>query len=127
MEERKLLIVEDDAALRQLLRISLEGLEDEGVRLLIAQDGQQALDAIQAERPNLVLLDVMMPKLTGFQVCEIVKHEWGYDDVYIILLTSKGQESDVARGKASGADLFMTKPFDPDGILHKAREILGLL
>jgi DNA-binding response OmpR family regulator len=68
----------------------------------------------------------MMPKMNGFDVCQKVKLENGIDETYIILLTAKGQEIDRKRGEEVGADLYMTKPFDPDALLDKAREVLGL-
>lgn len=122
----KILIVDDEAHIRLLLEQTLEELEDEGVELLTASDGEEALEVIQEERPNLVFLDVMMPKRDGFEVCNRVKHLLALDDVYVVMLTAKGQEYDRQRGKAVGADLYMTKPFDPDAILAKAQEILGL-
>jgi DNA-binding response OmpR family regulator len=109
-----------------LIQQTLEELEDEGVQLLTASNGEEALDAIQSARPNLVFLDVMMPKLSGFDVCERAKQGLGLKDVYIVLLTAKGQEFDRQRGQQVGADLYMTKPFDPDALLEKAREVLGL-
>ena len=93
---------------------------------MVAEDGQAALKIIEVERPRLVLLDVMMPKMNGFEVCEHVKHKLGMKDVTIILLTAKGQEIDRERGKEAGADLYLTKPFDPDDLLDRAAGILGL-
>ena len=122
----KILIVDDEPHLRMLIQQTLEELEDEGVELLMAGDGQQALDTIRAEKPNLVLLDVMMPKQNGFDVCHAVKHEFGMGETYVILLTAKGQEFDRQRGQEVGADLYMTKPFDPDALLEKARGVLQL-
>lgn len=122
----KILIVDDEPHLRMLIQQTLEELEDEGVELLTAADGQQALDSIRDEQPQLVLLDVMMPKKNGFDVCHEVKHEMGMTGTYIILLTAKGQEFDRLRGQEVGADQYMTKPFDPDALLEKARAILGL-
>lgn len=122
----KVLIVDDEAHIRLLLEQALEDLEDEGVELLTAADGDEALELIQKEKPNLVFLDVMMPKRDGFDVCNRVKHLLGLNDVYIVMLTAKGQEYDRQKGMAVGADLYMTKPFDPDAILEKAEEILGL-
>ena len=122
----KILIVDDEAHLRMLIHQTLEELEDEGVELLTASNGEEALAAIQAEAPNLVFLDVMMPKLSGFDVCERTKKTLGLKDVYIVLLTAKGQEFDRQRGQDVGADLYMTKPFDPDALLQKARDVLGL-
>jgi DNA-binding response OmpR family regulator len=123
---RKILIVDDEAHLRMLIQQTLEELEDEGVELLTAADGEAALDAIRTEAPQLVFLDVMMPKLSGFDVCSRVKQTLGLKDVYIVLLTAKGQEIDKQRGQDAGADLYMTKPFDPDALLEKARTVLGL-
>ena len=122
----KILIVDDEAHLRMLIQQTLEELEDEGVELLTAADGEAALEAIKAETPQLVFLDVMMPKLSGFDVCSRVKHTLGLTDVYIVLLTAKGQEFDKQKGQEAGADLYMTKPFDPDALLEKARVVLGL-
>jgi DNA-binding response OmpR family regulator len=122
----KILIVDDEAHLRMLIQQTLEELEDEGVELLTASNGEEALEAIQAEAPKLVFLDVMMPKLSGFDVCSRVKQTLGLKDVYIVLLTAKGQEFDRQKGMEAGADLYMTKPFDPDALLAKARSVLGL-
>ena len=120
------IIVDDEAPIRRLLQQSLEDLEDEGVELLLAEDGRTALEMIKKERPKLVFLDVMMPEMNGFEVCETVKRKLGMADVNIILLTAKGQEIDRKRGQEVGADLYMTKPFDPDELLEIAREMLGL-
>ena len=122
----KILIVDDEPHLRMLIQQTLEELEDEGVELLTAGDGQEALETIRTEQPRLVLLDVMMPKKNGFDVCNTVKHELGMSGTYIILLTAKGQEFDRQRGQEVGADLYMTKPFDPDALLEKARSVLAL-
>lgn len=122
----KLLIVDDEAHIRLLLEQTLEELEDEGVELFIAEDGLEGLDTIVEEEPALVFLDVMMPGMNGFDVCNTVKNERGMDGVFIILLTARGQEFDKKKGQEVGADLYMTKPFNPDEILEKAREVLGL-
>ncbi len=122
----KILIVDDEPHLRALIQQTLEELEDDGVELLTATNGQEALDTIQAERPNLVFLDVMMPLKNGFDVCHAVKHELKISPIHIILLTAKGQEFDRARGQEVGADLYMTKPFDPDALVAQARTVLGI-
>jgi two-component system, OmpR family, alkaline phosphatase synthesis response regulator PhoP len=106
---RKILIVDDEAHIRALLEQTLEELEDEGVELLTAADGEAALALVAAERPDLVFLDVMMPKMNGYEV----------------LLTAKGQDADREQGLAVGADEFRTKPFDPDELLDLARSRLG--
>ncbi|MBA7578366.1 Alkaline phosphatase synthesis transcriptional regulatory protein PhoP [subsurface metagenome] len=122
----KILIADDEPHIRLLLEQTLEDLEEEGVELLIAENGAEALKTITEELPGLVLLDVMMPKMSGFDVCNTVKNELGLNDIYIILLTAKGQEFDKQRGKEVGADIYLTKPFNPDDIVAKAREVLGL-
>ncbi len=122
---KKILIVDDEPHIRALLEQTLEELEDEGVELLTAVNGEEALEMIKTEKPSLVFLDVMMPKMNGFEVCNTVKEELGIPDVYIIMLTAKGQELDKQKGKDVGADLYMTKPFDPDEVLDKSRSILG--
>jgi DNA-binding response OmpR family regulator len=120
-----ILIVDDEPHLRTLIHQTLEELEDEGVELLTASNGEEALATIESVKPNLVFLDVMMPKLSGFDVCQRTKQDLGLTGVYIVLLTAKGQEFDRQRGQEVGADLYMTKPFDPDALLEKAREVLG--
>jgi DNA-binding response OmpR family regulator len=124
--DKKILIVDDEPHLRLLIARTLQDLEDEGVELLIANDGEAGLELIQDEHPQLVFLDVMMPKKNGFEVCHAVKHELGMKDITIILLTAKGQEIDIHHGQEMGADLYLTKPFDPDDLLGRARAILGM-
>jgi two-component system, OmpR family, alkaline phosphatase synthesis response regulator PhoP len=123
---KKILIVDDEPHIRLLLAQTLEELEDEGVEILTATNGAEALETIQEEKPNLVFLDVMMPKMNGFDVCKTVKKELAIPDIFIIMLTAKGQEFDKNKGIDVGADLYMTKPFDPDEILEKAQQVLGL-
>lgn len=124
--EQKLLIVDDEAHIRMLIGQTLEDLEDEGVEFLTAENGEEALKLIQEESPQLVFLDVMMPKMNGMEVCRRVKKELGLTNVFIVLLTAKGQELDRQKGIEVGADVYMTKPFDPEAILAKAKEVLGI-
>ena len=125
--EQKILIVDDEAHIRMLIEQTLEELEDEGVEFLTADNGETALELIQSEKPNLVFLDVMMPKMNGMEVCRRVKKELALNDVFIILLTAKGQELDRKKGQEVGADVYMTKPFDPEVILSKAKQVLGMV
>lgn len=120
------MIVDDEAHIRMLIEQTLEELEDEGVDFFTADNGEAALEMIQAEKPNLVFLDVMMPKMNGMDVCSTVKKDLGMKDVYIIILTAKGQELDRQKGQEVGADVYMTKPFDPELLLSKAKEVLQL-
>jgi two-component system alkaline phosphatase synthesis response regulator PhoP len=124
--DKKILIVDDEPHIRTLIEQTLEELEDEGVEFLSADNGESALDIIKTETPQVVFLDVMMPRMNGMEVCRRVKKELNLDKVFIILLTAKGQELDRQKGQEVGADVYMTKPFDPETLLLKAREILML-
>lgn len=120
----KVLIADDEPHIRLLLEQTLEDLEDEGLEILVAENGAEALEAIKENKPDMVFLDVMMPKMNGFEVCAEVKNNLKISGIYIVLLTAKGQETDKLKGAKSGADMYMTKPFNPDDIVKKVREIL---
>ena len=123
----KILIVDDELHIRSLLEQTLEELEEEhGVTVLSASSGEEGLSMIQEERPSLVFLDVMMPGMDGYEVCRRVKERLDMSGTHMILLTAKGQVTDREEGLASGAVDYMTKPFDPDRVVARAREILGL-
>lgn len=124
--QHKILIVDDEAHIRMLIEQTLEELEDEGVEFLTAENGEIALEIIREENPQLVFLDVMMPKMNGMEVCRRVKKELGLENIFIVLLTAKGQEADRQKGLDVGADVYMTKPFDPEVLLEKAKAVLGL-
>ncbi|MGE5372577.1 MAG: response regulator transcription factor [Solirubrobacterales bacterium] len=120
----KILIVDDEPHIRLLLEQTLEEFEDQGIDILKAENGRQALDLIQREKPDLVYLDVMMPEMNGYEVCRTVKFDMKLDDIFIVLLTAKGQEFDKKKGLEVGANIYVTKPFDPDFIVEKTREVL---
>ena len=120
------LIVDDEQHIRLLIEQTLEELEDDGVDLLTAANGEEALGVVEHHHPALVFLDVMLPRRDGFDVCRTIKHDMGLTGTYIVMLTAKGQAYDREQGLAAGADLYMTKPFDPDELLRLAREVLGL-
>ena len=121
----KILIADDEPHIRLLIEQAIEELEDEGVEILTATNGEEALSMILSEAPDLVLLDVMMPGMDGFQVCERLRRDPRTAAAHVIFLTAKGQEYDRARGQQAGADTYITKPFDPDHLLETAREIVG--
>jgi DNA-binding response OmpR family regulator len=122
----KILITDDEPGMRVLIEQTLEPLEDKGVVLLHASNGKQALEIIKAEKPDFVLLDVMMPGMDGFEVCNTVKNILEMKDTYILMLTAKGQEFDKQRGKDVGVDYYITKPFDLDDLLEKIVNVLGI-
>ena len=125
--DSKIVIVDDEVHIRALLEQSLEELEeDHGVEILSAENGQEGLEVIKEARPGLVLLDIMMPMMNGYDVCKSIREDPNLTDTKVILLTAKGQEADRERGVEVGATRYMTKPFDPDELLEIAREMLGL-
>ncbi len=123
---KKILIVDDELNMRILLKEGLEEFEDKGVELLLAENGKDAIESIRTEKPELVILDVMMPGMDGFEVCNTIKNELGMKDVYVLMLTSNGQEVNKQKSIEVGADIFMTKPFDPDEIAEKVTNILEI-
>jgi len=120
------LIVDDEQHIRLLIEQTLEELEDDGVELLTAVDGQQALDVVADQPPDLVFLDVSMPKVDGFEVARTINADPAMAGTTVILLTARGQAVDREQGLAAGADEYLTKPFDPDDLLRRARAALGL-
>ncbi|MBP8286279.1 MAG: response regulator [Rhodoferax sp.] len=119
---QKILVADDEPN----IVISLEYLlKREGYTVVVARDGQEALDAIAREVPDLLLLDVMMPKKTGFEVCHEVRANEAWHGLKILMLTAKGRDTDVAKGTAMGADAYMTKPFATRDLVQKVAELLG--
>ena len=105
--------------------ISLEYLlQREGYVVIVAKDGQEALDVIARDKPDLVLLDVMMPNKSGFEVCQAVRADEALRHTRILMLTAKGRETDVAKGLALGADAYMTKPFSTKDLVQKVAQML---
>ena len=124
---KKILVVDDEVNNRLLLQEILEDFKDNGVEILIAEDGGKALSIIKSERPNLVFLDIMMPIMNGYEVCNIVKKELKLPGVYIVLLTAKGQLEDKHRGLEVMCDKYITKPFYFNEVLETAQRVLGLM
>jgi DNA-binding response OmpR family regulator len=93
--------------------------------VLVARDGDEALAMLQRERPRLVLLDVMMPKKTGFEVCQALRADEALKDTLVLMLTAKGRDTDVAKGLGVGADAYMTKPFSTKDLVQKVRALLA--
>ena len=118
----KTVLIADD---EPIILFSLEYLmKREGYRVLLAHDGQEACDLIASEHPDMVLLDVMMPKKTGFEVCHAIRADETFKAMPILLLTAKGRDTDVAKGLAMGANDYMIKPFSTKELAQKVRELL---
>ncbi|MDO8376010.1 MAG: response regulator [Aquabacterium sp.] len=117
----KILIADDEPN----ILISLEYLmKREGFEVHLARDGREALALLQQERPRLVLLDVMMPHLSGFEVCQALRADEALKDTLVLMLTAKGRDTDVAKGLGVGADGYMTKPFSTKELVQKVRSLL---
>ena len=118
----KILIVDDEPN----IVLSLEYLmKREGYDVLVAHDGQEALDVLRRERPRLVLLDVMMPKKSGFEVCQELRADESLKDTLVLMLTAKGRDTDSAKGMGVGANAYMTKPFSTRELTQKVSELLA--
>ncbi|MBI4587890.1 MAG: response regulator [Candidatus Rokubacteria bacterium] len=115
------LIVDDEPPIVELVRFTLE---DDHVRVVEAADGLEALEVARAERPDLIFLDVQMPHLNGFEVCRRLRLDPRLDRAKIVMLTAAGQAQDLARGRAAGADLYLTKPFSPLRLLTLVQSLL---
>jgi DNA-binding response OmpR family regulator len=116
-----ILVVDDEPPILELVRFTLE---DEQIRVLEADDGVKALEAALAARPDLILLDVQMPRLDGLEVCRRLRADASLAGTRIVMLTAAGQDADRARGLAAGADEYLTKPFSPLALFTLVRSLL---
>ncbi len=121
MSNPRILVVEDEDALVTLLRYNLEA---EGFTVDVAYDGEEALTAISEQLPDLVLLDWMMPKLSGIEVCRAIRADREAANIPIIMLTARGEEADRIRGLDTGADDYLVKPFSPKELVARVRAVL---
>ena len=121
--KRKILIVDDEPN----IVISLEFLmKKEGFEVAVAADGEEALAQVAAFDPDLVLLDIMMPRRSGYEVCEALRTDPARAGLIIVMLTAKGRESEVAKGLALGADAYVTKPFSTKELVAQVKTLLGV-
>jgi len=118
------LVVDDEPYILRSLEFVLR---KEGLEVETATNGEEALAKVRELRPKIMFLDLMMPKVNGYDVCKAVKADEALRDTYIVILTAKGQDVDRDMGIKAGADDFMTKPFSPRDVLAKARDVLGKL
>ncbi len=117
----KILIADDEPN----ILISLEYLmKREGFEVHLARDGQEALDMLRSVRPRLILLDVMMPRMSGFEVCQALRSDEALKATLVLMLTAKGRDTDIAKGMGVGADGYMTKPFSTKELVQKVRQML---
>ena len=116
----KLLIADDEPAVRALVHATLEG---DDYQIIEAGDGVEALELVRAENPSLVLLDVMMPRLNGLDVCRSIKADPSTSDTMVVMLTAQARQRDRERGIAAGADVYFTKPFSPLALLNMVERV----
>jgi len=121
MDKKRILIIDDEKDIVESIQFRLEF---EGFKCLVAYDGEEALLKAKREYPDLILLDVMLPKINGYQVCRLLKSEEQYKHIPIIMLTAKAQESDKFWGMETGADDYMTKPFKSEKLIQKIQGYL---
>jgi len=118
---KEILIVDDEPSIVVPIQFLME---QQGYSVLVAENGEDALDVIYKYKPDLILLDIMLPRIDGYEVCEIVRLDPRYRDIKIIFLTAKGREVEIAKGLALGADAYITKPFSNTELIAKVKELL---
>ena len=121
--KKKILVVDDEIHIVQIVKFNLE--KRGGYEVITAKNGEEGLETAKDQMPDLILSDVMMPKMSGFQFCEALKRDAELKKIPFIILTAKGQENDIKTGTDLGADDYITKPFSPKALLEKVAEILG--
>jgi DNA-binding response OmpR family regulator len=118
----KLLIVDDEDGIRTLVRMTLVG---DSYHILEAREGHQALELARSQRPDLILLDVMLPDMSGIEVCRALKTDPAMMSTTVLMLTAKAQQSDLGEAEEAGADGYFTKPFSPIALLQRVEAVLG--
>jgi len=120
MSKGKILLVDDETDVLDAVKKRLEANDYE---VITAQDGEMALNKAREENPDLIILDLMLPKLDGYKVCRLLKFDSKYEDIPIIMFTARGEESDEKLGSEVGADAYIVKPFEPEALLSKVEEL----
>lgn len=120
--KKKILVIDDSLTMQRLLSYVLE---KEGYDVQIASDGVEGLEKARAIKPDLVFTDLMMPIKDGYEVCREIRADEHLKDIILIILTARGQDSDVEKGLAAGADDYVVKPFDPPKVVERVKEIFG--
>ena len=122
MSPKKILVVDDEVDLVETVRFPLEM---EGFDVLISYNGEDALNQARKEKPDLIILDLMLPKLDGYKVCRLLKFDERYKHIPILMLTAKTQEKDKTLGMETGANEYITKPFEMDYLMEKVKAYLN--
>ncbi|MFH1347956.1 MAG: response regulator [Candidatus Margulisiibacteriota bacterium] len=120
-KQKNILVIEDEAAMAEAIKLRLEA---NGFAVSLASDGQEGLNKVRAEIPDLIILDVMLPKMNGFTLCRMLKFDEKYRKIPIIMFTAKTQQKDIKEGEEVGANAYITKPFKSEELLQKIKELL---
>lgn len=123
MSEKTVLIADDEKDIVETLKFMIES---EGVKCITAYDGEEALALIKENLPDLVILDVMMPKINGYKVCRLLKFDLRFKDIPILMVTARSQEEDKLIGEETGANEYITKPFDIIEVVEKVKKYLSV-
>ena len=118
---KKILIVDDEPHIVKMLQARLEFQEYE---VIVATDGQDGLDKVRSEKPDLIILDISLPKLNGYEVCQALRADEKHKDIPVVMLTASGQALDIMQGMKGGADAYITKPFNSEALLGILRGFL---
>ena len=118
----KILIAEDERDIRELIAFSLQGLG--GFNVVLASNGVEAVERAMAEIPDLILMDVRMPRMTGYDACKKLKENDSTKSIPVIFLSAKGQDQEIQQGLAAGAEEYILKPFAPDELVNQVRSVL---
>ncbi len=121
-DKKRILLVDDEVDFIEVLRIRLE---DNNYEVIVAYDGEEGLERAEKEEPDLIILDIMLPKISGFDVCRKLKIDENFKNIPIVMLSAKFQANDIKFGMAMGADAYITKPFEPQVLIEKMRELLS--
>ena len=121
MDKKRILIVDDEPDLVEFVKIRLEAND---YQVLTAMDGMQALEVVEQDKPDLIILDILLPKMNGYEVCEKLKKDPEFSKVPILMLTAKAQEKDMVLAKKAGADAYISKPFEASLLLFHIKDLL---
>lgn len=120
--KKKILLVDDEVEIVDMIKIRLEA---SGYKVLTAYEGSEALDKAHREKPDLIILDLMLPEIDGYKICRMLKSDKKYRPIPIIIFTARAQENDKKLGEEAGADAYIVKPFEPQALLGKIKALLG--
>jgi DNA-binding response OmpR family regulator len=121
MDKKKILVIDDEVSIAEVLKIRLEAA---GYQVELAFDGEEGLNKARTVKPDLIILDIMLPKMNGYEICRMLKYDKNFMKIPIIMLTAKVREADKKMGKEVGTNAYIEKPFEPEVLLEKINNLL---